>query len=36
MHRIVYVIESIAITGGLERILIDKLNAFSADNYDIL
>ena len=35
MHRIVYVIESIAITGGLERILIDKLNAFSADNYDI-
>lgn len=36
MQRIVYIIESIAITGGLERILIDKLNAFSDNDYDVI
>lgn len=35
MQKIVYIIEAIAITGGLERILIDKLNAFSFNGYDV-
>ena len=35
MRRIVYLIESIAITGGLERILIDKMNAFSDNGYNV-
>lgn len=36
MYRIVYVIESIAITGGLERVIIDKLNALSNADYDVI
>lgn len=35
MQRIVYIIEAIAITGGLERIIIDKLNALSNAYYDV-
>lgn len=35
MQRIVYIIEAIAITGGLERIIIDKLNALSDADYDV-
>ena len=33
MQRIVYIVEAIAITGGLERIMIDKLNALSDEGY---